>query len=292
METLTRSLKIWITASLTSLFVYNAYVTRGSYQIFFGYLMHEPEATGYVNMTGIVFWAGHLGLTARFIGLLLGLAAVFLLWVKAYPFSKVKCIVAAALFLEGVNFLGLLPSAWWLMNPDSPVYTPFLGADYVLQALLIVPFLFVLAFKVKNYDGGSLGHELRKWAAAAFAGYVTALGVNAVFRWLDMLSLQGTVFLTGIVAVGFVSAVVLMPLAVIFAFAGAISWAKSKARFAMTWAGAALTCVGLYYAIYLVYSYFAGSLNYLPLVDVWTVPLLGLGITMLVNVFRMRSTGH
>jgi hypothetical protein len=283
METLTRSLKIWITASLILLFMYNAYIIRGSYQIFFGYLMHEPQATSYVNMTGIVFWAGHLGLTARFIGLLLGLAAVFLLWVKANPFSKVKCIVATALFLEGVNFLGLLPSAWWLMNPDSPVYTPFLGAAYVLQFLLIVPISVVLAFKVKYYGGSSFGYGLEKWAAAAFVGYVAALGVNAVFRWFDMISIKGITFLTGIVAVGFLSAVVLMPLAVIFAVAGAFSLGKSKTASAMKWLGLALVTVGLYYAFYLVYSYFAHSLNSVVLVDVWTVPLLGLGIAMLTS---------
>ncbi|HKZ88481.1 MAG TPA: hypothetical protein VJ066_04910 [Candidatus Bathyarchaeia archaeon] len=43
----------------------------------------------------------------------------------------------------------------------------------------------------------------------------------------------------------------------------------------------ALTAVGLSYTIYVVYSYAVNALKFALLVDVWTIPMLGLGIYLL-----------
>jgi hypothetical protein len=283
MLTLTRGFKIWIAISLVSFFVYNAYVTRGSYIIFYGYLTHDLTWTSYVNFTSVAFWAGHVAVTARFAALTLGLVTVFLLWLKAWPFSRVKIAVSAALLLEALYFLGDIVSAPLLMDPASRIYALFLGTGYVVQALVLVPLLLVLAIKTRSYTGGFFGGGFGKLAAAAFAGYVSALAVNAVFRWMDMLSLYGLGFLTGIITVGFVSSAVLMPAAVVFAWAGAFYWFKRRVQLATVFGGVALCLVGLYYLIYWVYSYFANSLNFVPLVDVWAVPLLGLGVTLIFS---------
>jgi hypothetical protein len=293
MATIGRNVKVWIAASLTSLFVFNAYWTAKSYMNFFGYLFHEPTAYGYVNTLGIVFWTGHLGLTARFAALTLSLVAVYLIWIKGRPFSKVKGIVAAALFLESVNFLGLLPSAWLMLSPDMFIYSPSLGMGYLLQVLLTTPLLWVLAAKVKHYDGNQGERGLWKWAAFAFVGYVAALVVNEVSRWMSMISLDNIQFLfQGIRAIGFLNAVIIMPLAVVFAVAGAYFLIRKNFVSAMEWLGVSLATVGLHYTVYLVYSYYTNSLNYAPLVDIWTVPLLGLGISMLVCVLQNRSSKH
>jgi hypothetical protein len=283
MATLTRGVKIWIAAALVSFFIYNAYVTRGSYIIFYGYLTHDSAWTSYVNFAGLAFWAGHVQVTLRFVALTLGLAAAFLLWVKAWPFSRAKTLVCTAILLEAMYFLGAAPSIWLLLDPNSPIYVFFLGLGYAMQALILVPLLLVLAVKVKTYKVGSLSGGFGKWVAVTFGGYVSALAINAVFRWMDMVSINGLGFLSGIIAVGFVSAVVLMPLAVVFAWAGAVSWFKRRTQLATACCGAALSFVGLYYAVYWVYSYFANSLNLAPLVDVWAVPLLGLGATLIYS---------
>ncbi len=283
MVSLTRGVKIWIAVALVSFFVYNAYVTRGSYIIFYGYLTHDPAWVTYVNFAGAAFWAGHIQVTMRFAALTLGLVAAFLLWVKAWPFSRVKTLVTAALFLEAMYFLGAVPSAWLLLDPNSPIYVFFLGLGYAMQALILVPLLLVLAVKVKNYKVGSLSGGFGKWVAVTFGGYVSALAINAVFRWMDMVSINGLGFLSGIIAVGFVSAAVLMPLAAVFTWLGAVSWFKHRMQLAVACCGAALSFVGLYYAVYWVYSYFANSLNLAPLVDVWAVVLLGLGVTLIYS---------
>jgi hypothetical protein len=288
MVTLTRNVKIWVLASLISLFIFNFYWIIKSYENFFGYFLQVPEYYSYVNNIGIVFWAGHIGLTARFAGLLLGLVAVFLLWVKAWSFSKVKIIVASALVLEAVNFLGLLPSAQWLLKAGTRVYSPALGIDYLLQFLLITPFLWALAYQVVRYRGNEQPRGFRKWVAAAFVVYVSALVINEFSRWATMISWESLKFLQGIRLVGFLNAVAFLPLAVVFAVVGAYFLVKQNDVFAMRWFGVSLAVMGLHYAIYLVYSYAVNTMNTVLLVDVWTVPLLGLGIAMIVSS-RTRS---
>lgn len=287
---LSRTVKICILAVLLSLFVFNFYWVIDSYRIFFNYLAGEPEALLYVTRGGLSYWMAHVGLTARFFAVALGLTAVFLLWVKAQPFSKVKGLVAAALALEGIYFLGFFPSALMLMKPrfiegiPGPEFqTLFLGAGYLLQVVAATPFLLFLAFKVYRSGNPLQKPNLRVWAGAAFAGYIAALGINAVFRWLDMVSLMGLPFLlTGIIAVGFLDAVVLMPLAIVFAVLGVHRLSKQKVGPALRWFGLALTAVGLSYTIYVVYSYAVNALKFALLVDVWTIPLLGLGVGLLL----------
>ena len=283
MASVARSVKVWIAASLVSLIVYDAYILRGSFAILFGYFANVPQDVGYVRMTGAVFWVGFVGLGARFIAVALGLAAVYLLWVKAKPFLKIKNLVALALFLEGVNFLALVPSVWFLLRP-SFVSSLSLGLGYALQIVFTVPFLWVLAFKVAKYHESSQRPNLLKYGAIAFVGYTAALAVNEVSRWTSMISADTLKFLLqGIRAVGFLNAVVLMPLAVVLAVIGAYRLIQLKEGSSMKWLGASLAVVGLNYLIYVVYSYFANSVNTLPLVDVWTVPLLGLGIALMIN---------
>jgi len=129
-----------------------------------------------------------------------------------------------------------------------------------------------------------------KFGAIAFVGYTSALAVNEIFRWTSMISVGTLKFLLqGNRELGFLNAIVLMPLAIILAVFGARFLIQGKRRSAMIWLGASLAAVGLNYIIYVVYSYKANSLNTLPLVDVWTVPLLGLGVALIINALRIRS---
>ena len=282
MVVLSRIVKFWIVVSLLSLFGYVFYVTKGSWTIFFGYITNVRSDIAYVHLTGSVFWGGHIGLTCRFIGVLLGLSVAYLLWAKNWPFSRVKKIIAAALFLEAVNFVGLVPSVWWLSRPGF-TNSLTLAADYFLQILLIVPILMVLAFQVLRYEktGGRRGLWLV--ASVAFVCYVSELVVNEGSRWIGMVS-SGLSFLSqGIWTVGFFNAIVFMPFAILFAILGAVRIYQQKVKSAMKWWGTSLSVVGLNYVIYLVVSYLTNSLNTLPLVDIWAIPLFGLGVALMLN---------
>ncbi len=99
-----------------------------------------------------------------------------------------------------------------------------------------------------------------------------------------MISIDTLQFLLqGIRAVGFLDAVAYMPFSIVFSVAGATRLFRHNPSSALKWFGASLIVVGLNYCIYIVYSYFAGVLNTLPLVDVWTVPLLGLGLALVAS---------
>ena len=284
-------MKVFIAATLVSLIVYIAYILRGSFDILFGYFVGVHQDVSYVRMTGPVFWLGFVQLGGRLIAVFLGLAAVYLLWVKAKPFLKIKKPVALALFLEGLYFLLWVPSVWFLLRPGFVNNLP-LAINYVLQILFTVPFLWALVFKVAMYRESSQKPVLLKFVAIAFVGYVAALAVDEVSRWTSMISAETLKFLfEGIHAVGFLNAILLMPLAVVLAIVGGVRLFQQKECSATRWLGASLAVVGLNYVIYVIYSYFANSLNSLPLVDVWTIPLLGLGIALMVNS-RKTNPNH
>ena len=105
-----------------------------------------------------------------------------------------------------------------------------------------------------------------------------------------MVSSGGLSFLSqGIWTVGFFNAIVFMPFAIVLAILGAVRIVQQKQQSAMLWIGGSLSIIGLNYAIYLVVSYLTNSLNTLPLVDIWAIPLLGLGVSLLLNSRRPIS---
>jgi len=289
MAVLTRTVKIWTAISIASLLFYVAWILRGSIEIVIGYFNNVPSDVFYIRFTGPIFYVGGIGLSARLVGCLLGLSSIYLLWIKGRTFLQVKKIVAAALILESINFVGLLPSLPFLLEPTAITFAPALGYGYLLQIVFTVPFLLALAFKVATCKEQSQKLSLLKTGAVTFVAYTIALFANEVSRWATMISADSLKFLfQGIRAVGFLNAVVVMPLSVIFALAAATRMFQNKKISALKWLGASLTIVGLNYVIYLVYSYFANSLNFAPLVDVWTVPLLGLGISLILQTRQVK----
>lgn len=289
--TLNRGIKVSLAASLISLFLYMLYVVRGGYVILLGYLAGSGWEVNYVTWLGPAFWASLIGITGRLIGVVFGLAAIFLLWARQKRFVAVKSLVVAALILESVYFLGLIPSLWLLLNPDSRIFVPSLGYGYLIQILCTAPFLLVLAYHVAKYRENSQQPRLLKVGAISFVAYVTALVTNEVSRWASMINAESLQFIRGFRAVGFYDALVLMPFAIVFAGVAAYRVFKQRYHSAVSWFGASLLVIGLNYVIYLVFAYFVKSLNTLPVVDIWTIPLLALGIALLTSQ-RQKPEGY
>lgn len=283
MTKFTIGVKISLAATLISLLAYTCYIIRGTYIILFGYFANVSSDVAYVSFVGPSFWAGYVGINARLIGLIVGLTIIFLLWNKSWAFSRVKKLVAAALILESVNFLGLAPSVWLLLNPKNIIFVPSLGIGYLLQILFTVPFLWALAYQVAKYRDVGQRASILNFGALAFVGYIVTLVANEVSRWASMVSLQSLRFIEGIRAVGFFNALAFMPFAIVFAVIGAYRLLRKNENSAMKWFGVSLSIVGLNYIIYLAYAYTVNVLNTLPLVDIWTIPLLSLGIALFLN---------
>jgi hypothetical protein len=271
------------------LFIYTAYWTVKSYEHMLGFIFNVPQHYIYVSTLGGVFWAGHIGLTARIAAVLIGLTALYHLWIKHKPPSKIKQALALALLLESINFIGLLPSALWLLRPGTLVYSPPLGIGYLLQVLLAAPFLTALAVKLKNHPSSNQPTHLWVFAAAALAGYISALATNGLSRWAGMISADNLAFLfEGSRAAGFLNAITLLPAATAFAALGFYYATKQRPTQTLKWFGISLFTTGLHYVIYIAYSYATNSLNMAPLVDIWTVPLTGLGAA-LINTTRQTK---
>jgi len=219
--------------------------------------------------------AEYAGLLARFAGVVLALTAGFLVWGGGEVKSsrRVESLVEAALFLEGTYFVLLFPSGlWWLGSVN------FLGASYLLQAIMAGTMLMVLSFKVRGFAGNS---GVLKWLGVAAVGYVGALWANVIFRWFDMIEVVGNIFLLGQEASwGFLGSLITMSLAVVFAVIGAYLLAGNNGE-AVWWFGLSLMMVGLHYVIYSAYAFSSGNLGLAMEKDVWTLPLLGLGASLL-----------
>lgn len=226
-----------------------------------------------------------VGMLAHLSAVIIGLLSLVLIWKGTRGFFDLKNCVVLALVLEGIYYASLFPSGVWLATGLFGAFdlgvTP-LGVAYLLQVVFTTPFLIILALKVRNYIKDSSGFDGWKWVGFAFVGYIGALWSNSVFRWFDMVASDGlVVFFSGVAGVGALNAFVLMSLAVTFAIISIFRLVSKKLRSALRWLGLSLVMVGLHYVIYVVYSYYVNALGSVMLIDVWTIPLLGLGLVLL-----------
>jgi hypothetical protein len=227
-----------------------------------------------------MFVSSFASLIARFTAVVMGLAVGFVVWGEIQTSAlRLERLVEAALFMEGTYFVLLFPSGlWWLGLGFN-----FLGAAYVLEAACAGSVLMILSFKVRDFKREGTG--LLRWVGIAGLGYVTALWFNSVFRWFDQIAVIGSDFLLrGAASWGFLVSLTAMSLAVVFAVPGAYFVAKNKGE-AIKWFGLSLLMIGLYYAVYVAYSFTNGNLDSAMQIDVWTLPFIGLGLAFL----RMKS---
>ena len=225
--------------------------------------------------------SGAVGILLRFVGVLCGIFAVFILIRNTdKKIFSVKKWIVLALILESCYFLLLLPSGFLLAGLSGA--RVMLGVDYLLMIALTAPFLGVLAVKLYRFRGGSEVFKEWKWVGAAFVGYIAALWANSVLKWFDMTLAEGFSFFTsGIRAIGALNAFVLMSLALGFSVYVAFLLIKGNIQSAFKWGGLVLALVGLHFLVFVIYSYLVGIESFLMLAEIWTIPLLGLGLTML-----------
>ncbi len=287
--------KILILITLCFLLFWLARLIPDSFERFYNIVFVSWTYYNRILVGGWMYTLAAVGNLARTVGVIIGIASLFVTWTRKKSLLDIKKWVATAISLEGFYYLCLVPSSIWLFasagvsaTASGVYYT--LGVSYLLQIIFTVPFLAVLAFKVFKYRESTIGLQLMKWVGVAFLGYVIALWANSVLRWFDMISTLGVqIFSSGLRLVGVLNAFILMSTAVILAFIWVFSIVKQK-DITKEWLGLSLTMVGLHYTIHVVVSYFLGALNSIWLVDIWTIPLLGLGLTILLSG-TMRTDG-
>lgn len=269
---LARNLKVLVFACLCSLLIWAAILLPSNFDHLLNVVFDRPDF--YSGNLGM-FVSSFAGLVSRFFAVVLAMAVGFIVWgMNTKPSWKVERIMEAALFLEGTYFVLLFPSGlWWLGLGFN-----FLGVAFILEAAFAGSTLLVLSFKVRD-----IGKDLQvlKWLGIAALGYIAALWFNSVFRWFDQIVVIGSEFLMrGATSWGFLVSLTAMSLAVVFAVPGAYFLAHNKGESAR-WLGLSLTMVGIYYVVYVAYSFTSGNLDSAMQIDVWTLPFLFLGIKLL-----------
>jgi hypothetical protein len=277
----TRWTKAWVVVALCSVLVYVLYWLYGAfvnpYFLSYGNLPENfPPLSVFVATDYVLPVTGN---TFRFIGVALGLLSAYLVWgPKPNPFASVKKKIAVALLFEGVYFLSLLP-----LNILLAVYLrPLpLFIAFILQALLVSPLLIALSIKIWRYQETDQSSVL-KWVSAASIGYLTGVWVNNVFRWLSMTELSGISFLlTGITSLGFLNSIITLSLSLVLAVAGFYTLAKENRRLSTRLFALALIMLGLHFVLFTLYTAIADAWKWLPLIEIWPISLLGLGLSML-----------
>lgn len=281
MDSVGKNAKIWILIALLFLLVWIVRLVPNSLERFYNIIFIDWNFYYREVVGGWMYSLATVGLISRFFGVIIGIATLFLSWKRKNLF-EIRKWVATALFLESLYYLLLFPSPIWLLalGPTSNVYVT-LAISYILQIIFTVPFLLLLAVKLFKTEVESFDKKVLKWAGVAFAAYIIALWSNSVLRWVDMILTEGIQFLfSGIISIGALNALVFMSFAVLFAIIGAYSLVRHKDT-VRRWIALSLLMVGLHYTIFLVYSYMTNSLNSVWLVDIWTIPLIGLGLVTL-----------
>ena len=277
-----REVKVWIFIMLGALLIWTANWIPSSISLFqdfaTGSLSHWIGGWMYILMET----SGSIAIIVRFIGIIIGILLLLLIWKGTKGIFEVKKWIASALILEGVFYAMVgLPSGVYMMGSGYGGQYKMLGASFFLQFLFTTPFLIILAIKVYRYERKPNSAHLWKWVGMTFVGYIAALWAASTLKWFEMVASEGLSFFSvAIRAVGALNSFVFMSLAVVLAVVGAFSLAKRK-QSAMRWFGLALVMVGLHYIVFVVYSYYGGMLNFAVLAKIWAIPLLGLGLTML-----------
>ena len=277
----------WVKAaaiiSLLSLSIWTIYGIRSSYTFIYSLIL-EGESR-YIFRQGIAFWAGTIGYHTRFFAGLLGASTIALFSSKLESSKKVNKLLALVIILDALYFTFLLPYFQYLLSFRFTQPRLFLAYSYVVQPVATAPF-YILAIQIWKYDGTSKTSNMWKWTGIAFAGYIISLWSNITMgRWFDMLYSEGIVFLENMtVSAGFFISTALMTLAMVFALVTAFLFFKQRPVKVKMYAGLAFFLVGFHYVFYTFYSFYVGfSFDYLMLVDIWAIPFLGLGITLMLN---------
>jgi hypothetical protein len=274
--------KIWVIITLCSLTAYNL-------RWLYGVSVNISHIIGFaepaVQVTWWRFWVdyvltGLVGDVIRLAGAFLALLSVHLMWKpKPKPFSSVKKHVAVAILCEGAFFLTLLPIT--LIALASGV-APILMFAYTLQILLVSPVLMVLSRKIWVYTEHAKTNTF-KWASVAAVSYLVGIWVNNVFSWLNVAATAGVgSILSGVTLLGFLNSVITLSLSLVFAVAGVYTLLrKADGRRSIKLFAFALIMLGLHFAVFILYSAVANTLNSVFLVEIWPVTFLGLGLGML-----------
>jgi hypothetical protein len=286
-----RSTKLWAAVTLAALFAYNLYWLLDSfighgYDIGFGMIVNAFKAFSSFLLPSI--WvAGHssstVGLIIRFCELTLALFLMGAVFLGRKNFSSLRNKISLVFLLEGVYFLCLALPATMLLWLGATLYETqsyIYAGSYYAQILLTVPLIFLLSLKVRKNDSNIL-----MYAALALVSYFAAVWINNNFRWLATAGLlEGKFVLSEGQLFGFANGIICLSLALLFVVTWCTGvWKKGVNARGWKMLGLGVSLLGAHFLIYLIYAIIEGSLGSVMLVEMWMIPLLALGASLILE---------
>jgi hypothetical protein len=240
-------------------------------------------------------YSGFFGLVVRVVGASYALLAAFLiLKTETNSFPVIRDKISKALLLEGLSFLLLIPTIYFLLGFSAlPSVSNFLLSTMLLtKILLISPFLISLGLKVRRYESGVGGSSLLRLAGLSSMNYVIALWASYMLKWTEMSFVDPYLFSAFAPRIfGFLNTIVVQSLAVVFAIVGVLHiFRKSGADNTMRWWGLSLIFLSTHIILYVIYVVSVGIPRFIPFGELWIIPLLGLGIYLLLKNPKVKLT--
>ena len=189
--------------------------------------------------------------------------AAYLAWgPKKLPFYAVKKYLATAILFEGIYWLAVLPENVKRIAMGREPLLLYIGV--LIEILAAGSLLIVLSTKVWKYKVGAR-NNLIKWGCIAGIGYIFAMWIYNMMRWLSMSGLFGATdprlgvnIFSGITSLGFLNTAITLTLSLAFAITGSYMLIKRNNRkLAIQLIGIAVLLFGLYFALYTLYAWFA-----------------------------------
>jgi len=271
--------KIGVIIALCSLLVYELYWVFS----IFGFIYRRFSLNLSIGFQRFYFdiFPGATGDVLRVIGVCLFLFAVYLLWgPKPREFASVKKYFAVGILFEAVFWLVALPIT--VITLFSASAYSFLPLAYVVQILVVSSLLIFLSLKVWHYQKSN-NYDILKWGGLSAIGYLTGIWIINVFRWFGMAQSAGLGFLfSGITSLGFLNSIITLSFALIFAVSGFYFGIRTGNRkLAIRFSALALIMLSLFFFIFILYTAFTNSWNFLLVTEIWPMGLLILGLGML-----------
>lgn len=293
-------LKILILVAVGSYFAYCLYWFVKAFP-WFVYISLGPE--NYSAPTGLRFtntfsllvgyltdYSAFFGLAVRVIGAFYALISTFLIVKGEGNMLLVRDKIARTLLFEGIYFLSLIPAIFFLLGFSAliPEANIFLSLQLFTQILLISPFLILLSRKIKN-NSDSSAPSILKLAALSSLSYMVALWGIYMFKWIGMMAEARALgdpnwLQFGIRIFGLQNTVTILSLSVVFAIVGTLKiLRKSGGDKSRRWWGLSLIFLSVHFIVYVFYVASVGFWDAILYGEVWTIPLLGLGIYLLLK---------
>lgn len=279
-----KPVKFFVFVTLIGFLVYNLWeiyeTIEGILPIFQpGQIDNLGQMAGVNPVVILIVFCPLIGLIFRLTGSFLALQVFNTVWRKqTHSFSDLNNKISSVLLMEIVYLISIIPNFIFILA----IGTPIIFGSYILQTFLTIPFLYILRKKIKNNPQNPFRPQTQKWITLTFLTYSSAIWINHIARWFDMFLIGGIpMLLDSLNPLGFFNAAILLSFAVIFA---AITLVKVKQNGVLTkWMGASMTMIGLHFIILVIFYVLQNSLNVLYLYELWTIPLLGLGLSIIFN---------